>query len=314
MREDILLTIVIPVFNSEKTISTVCNEITNTLSGKYYFEIILINDGSTDNSFSVCKGLSKKFNFIKLINLSRNFGQHNAILAGVNCSKGDYLVFLDDDLQTPSNKIISLIEKLEEGFDVVYANYKYKYHSLIKNFGSKFNDLMGNILFNKPKNIQITSYFASKRFLADEIKRYGGPYPYLGGLILRSTKNIGKITIEHLTRKSGKSNYSFIKLLRLWLNGFTNFSVKPLRIAFLLGFIFSIIGFILALILIIRKITEPNIVIGWTSTVVSILIFSGIQLVFMGLIGEYVGRIFLSINKQPQFVVKEKFNFEDKTK
>ena len=314
MTNNILLSIIIPVYNSEKTISLVVSKIIDNISDKYNYETILVNDNSSDNSYLECINLSKKYDFIKFINLSKNFGQHNAILAGLNYAKGGYIIILDDDLQTDPKNIIDLINKIEEGFDVVYANYKSKYHERFHNLGSKFNDLIMNILFHKPKNIQITSYFIIKRFLVDEIKKYSGPYPYLGGLILQTTDNIGKIDIEHYERHYGKSNYSFLKLFRLWVNGFTNFSVKPLRIAFLLGFIFSIIGFLIALFLIIRKIITPDIVLGWTSILVSILIFSGIQMISLGLIGEYVGRIFLSLNRQPQFVIKEKLNIEEDDK
>ena len=314
MANNIFLSIIIPVYNSEKTISLVVSKIIDNMADKYNYETILVNDNSNDNSYFECINLSKKYDFVKFINLSKNFGQHNAILAGLHYTKGDYIIILDDDLQTDPKNIIDLISKIEEGFDVVYANYKSKYHVRFHNLGSKFNDLIMHILFQKPKNIQITSYFIIKRFLVDEIKKYPGPYPYLGGLILQTTNNIGKIDIEHYARHFGKSNYSFLKLFRLWVNGFTNFSVKPLRIAFLLGFTFSIIGFLIALFLIIRKIITPDIVLGWTSILVSLLIFSGIQMISLGLIGEYVGRIFLSINKQPQFVIKEKFNVENDDK
>jgi len=305
------LSIVIPVYNSEKTINLVVEKLKKVLSGKLTFEIILVNDGSKDNSYNVCKEISRKNDFVRFINLSKNFGQHNAILAALNFVNGNYIVFMDDDLQTPPEEIWKLINKIKEGFDVVYADYTYKQHSFFKNFGSTVNNIMANIILGKPKNIKITSYFIIKRYLVDKIINYTGPYPYLGGLIFRSTDNIGTVDIIHGKREYGQSNYNFMTLFKLWVNGFTNFSVKPLRISFFLGTICSLVGFIFSLIFIIRKIIDSQVVLGWTSIIVAILFFSGIQLILIGLVGEYVGRIFLTQNKQPQYVIKEKYNIKE---
>lgn len=308
MKDNFLISIIIPVYNSEDTIELVCSKIIDSLKNGYNFEIILVNDNSKDNSLNKCKILTEKNRNILLINLSKNFGQHAAILAGLNYAKGDYIVFLDDDLQTPPEEIKNLIIKLEEGYDVVYANYSSKKHSGFQNFGSKINDIMANIILKKPKKLQITSYFIIKKFLANEILKYTGPYPYLGGLILRSTNNIGILNVEHQEREYGKTNYNFIKLFRLWLNGYVIFSLKPLRISFILGISISIISFILTIIFIIRRIIDPNIFIGWTSIIVALFFFFGLQLIIIGFIGEYVGRIFLTLNKQPQYVIKNIYN------
>ena len=303
-----LISIVIPVYNSEPTIKKVAEDIKKILSKKLNFELVLINDGSKDNSYKKCRELSREYSFVKFINLSKNFGQHNAIFAGLHFVRGDYIIFMDDDLQTPPEAIPKLINKIEEGYDVVYANYYYKYHSKLRNIGSWVNNIMSNILLKKPKKLKITSYFIIKKYLIDEILNYTGPYPYLGGLILRLTDNIGMIDITHEKREYGKSNYSFMSLLRLWINGFTNFSVKPLRVSFFLGIIFSSIGFLFSFFIFIRKLIDPQIALGWTSIIIAILLFSGVQLISIGLIGEYVGRIFLTQNKQPQYVIKEKYN------
>lgn len=303
-----MISIIIPIYNSEKTIKTVVERIQLTLLNKIKYEIILVNDGSEDNSLSICRTLREKYKFIILLNLSKNFGQHAAIFAGLNYATGDYIVFLDDDLQTPPEEIINLIVKLEEGYDVVYANYKSKKHSKFQNLGSKINNIMANVILNKPKKLQITSYFIIKKFVANEILKYTGPYPYLGGLVMRSTNNIGILNIDHKERAFGKTNYNFIKLFRLWLNGYTNFSIKPLRISFILGISISIISFILAIFFIIKKIIDPNIFIGWTSIIVALFFLFGLELILVGFIGEYVGRIFLTLNKQPQYVIKDIYN------
>lgn len=301
------LSIVIPVYNSEGTIAKVVNNLIRILEG-YKYEIVLVNDGSKDRSEKICKDLTKKFKFIKFINLSKNFGQHSAIMAGLRFSSGDYIISMDDDCQTPPKAIILLINKLKQGYDVVYVKYYNKKYSIFRKIGSRINDLMMNMLLNKPKGISTSSNFILKRYIAEEILNYIGPYPYISGLIFRVTDNIANIELEHAKREKGKSNYNLFKLFKLWINGFTNFSVKPLRASFLIGCLLSAISFILVIVFIIRKFTDPNIFLGWTSILVAILFFSGIQLITMGLLGEYIGRIFLSQNKLPQYVIKEKLS------
>ncbi len=303
-----MLSIIIPVYNSENTIDEVVGRLLRELDEKVSYEIILVNDGSTDSSYSRCLKLAQSYNSIKLVNLSRNFGQHNAMIAGLKFIQGEVAVFMDDDLQTPPEEIWKLIKKLDEGYDIIYANYINKKHNIFRKFGSTINAVMANILLKKPRNLKTSSYFVIRKYLATEILEYQGPYPYLPGLVLRITSNIGVVNIEHKKRAHGKSNYSFIKLLRLWFNGFTNFSVKPLRIALFFGLLCAAAGFIIALILLIRKMLDSVLVTGWTSTIVAILFFSGIQLISVGLIGEYVGRIFMSQNKQPQYVIRDTIN------
>ena len=312
------LSIVIPVYNSEKTIEEVVNEIeiaVSKLNSKYDLEVILVNDYSKDNSLQVCKNICKHKSFVKLISFSKNFGQHNALMAGIRFASGDYIISMDDDLQTPPDEMSKLIDELERNnYDVVFAKYKTENKSIFRVFGSFVNDKMANILAEKPKNITINSYFIMKKYIADEIIKYGHAYPYIGGLIFRVTQNVGNILIEHRDRKIGKSNYTLKKLLQLWFNGLTNFSVKPLRISSVFGLFFSITGFLYLLIIIIRKIINPGIPAGWTSIMAAIIFFGGIQLLSIGLLGEYIGRVFLSINKKPQYVIKEIFNIDKDNK
>ncbi len=308
------LSIIVPVYNSEKTIGEVARQIKKALDSKLEFELIMVNDGSADSSYRKCRELLESNNFIKFIDLSKNFGQHNAILAGLGFARGEFIAVMDDDLQSPPDKIWKLINKIREGYDVVYANYIYKKHNPLRNLGSKINGLMETILLKKPKGIKTSSYFIIRKYIAKEVIKYKGPYPYLAGLILRITNNIGIVNVDHKERPYGKSNYSFIKLLKLWVNGFTNFSVKPLRIALFMGMFLAFAGFALSIFFIIRKFMNPEIAIGWTSIIVAVFLFSGIQLISVGLIGEYVGRSFLSLNKQPQYVIKEKYNVEEQKK
>lgn len=302
------ISVVIPVYNSEKTISDVVLKIKKILD-KRIFEIILVNDGSKDNSYNICKKLVENNSEVKFINLSKNFGQHNALMAGYNIAGGEYILSMDDDLQTSPEEILKLIEKIKSSTsDVVYAQYPEKKHNKFRNFGTWINDLMAKLFIGKNDNFVITSFFIMKKYVKDELIEYEGPYPYLAGLILRVTQNVGTVDVIHKERKIGKSNYTLTKLLRLMLNGFTNFSVKPLRIASIVGIIISMSSVFGAFYILIKKMLfSEYILLGWSSLMILLFFSLGIQLIFLGLIGEYVGRIFLSLNKQPQYVIKEIF-------
>lgn len=306
------LSIVIPVYNSEKTIGVVIEQLKSVLDGKKY-EVILINDGSKDNSYNVCKKLYEKNNNVVFINLSKNFGQHNALMAGYSVSKGEYVLSMDDDLQTSPSEVLRLLNEIEKNnYDVIFANYDNKKHSKLRNIGTLINNKMSEILIEKPKNLTLTSFFIMKKYVVKEMLKYDGPYPYISGLKLRTTDKMGTIMVEHKERKIGKSNYTFWKLLKLWLNGFTSFSVKPLRIASITGLLFSLIGFLYGFFLIIRKLINPNqsVILGWNSLMVVLLVVSGIQIMFLGLIGEYIGRIYVYMSKKPQYVIKEIYKKE----
>lgn len=309
-----LLSIVIPVYNSEKTIKKVVKKAVETLKTKIDYEIILVNDGSEDDSHKKCIELTEENKYISFINLSKNFGQHNAIMAGLHFVKGDYILFMDDDLQTSPEEAWKLIDKIEEGHDVVYANYKERQYSKFRHFGSNLRDSMANIIFKKPKDIRITSYFIIRKYIADEIIKYTGPFSFLSGLILRVTGNIGNVYVSHYKRKYGKTNYIFKRLVRHWVNGLINFTAKPLRVSFLLGLFCFIIALAFSVFLLVKKILDPNLILGWTSTILAIILFSSLQLIIIGVLGEYIGRIFLLQNKQPQYVIKEKYNLTEKEK
>ncbi|MDF2673280.1 MAG: glycosyl transferase family 2 [Clostridiales bacterium] len=306
------LSFVIPVYNSQDTIEEVVNRLEKAvfeLKRKYNYEIILVNDYSIDNSFNVCRKICGIKPFVKLISLSRNFGQHNAIMAGFSKVTGDYVICLDDDLQTPPEEIYKLLEELEKGgYDLVFAKYIAKSHSFFRNFGSWLNDIMANILINKPENISLGSFFIARRFLINEIQRYDGAFPYIGGLLLRVTSNIGNVIVKHEERRKGRSNYTLKKLLGLWLNGFTSFSIKPLRLSSFAGFFLALVSFLWIIVLTVKKSFIPQTQLGWTSIMVCIIFFGGIQLISTGLLGEYIGRAFLSINKAPQYAIRDTCN------
>lgn len=301
------LSFVIPCYGSETTIEIVVKELIETVKTrpKYDYEIILVNDCSPDNVWESIRSLALRDPHITGICLAKNFGQHSALMAGYRACTGDYIISLDDDGQTPASELFALVDKLKEGWDVVYASYEHKMHSRFRNFGTWMNERMTESLLGKPKGLKVTSYFIMRRFIADEILRYRNAYPYIEGLIFRATRHITNVPVTHHNRMVGESGYTFRKLLSLWFNGFTAFSVKPLRIATVCGTCSAFAGFLYGLSVIIRKLVDPTIEMGWSSIIASIFFLGGLILVMLGLIGEYIGRIYISINSAPQYTIRE---------
>lgn len=299
---------VIPCYCSSNTISDVVLEIKETMESQnhmYNYEIVLVNDCSPDNTFEVIKDLSVENTNIIGVNMAKNFGQHAALMAGYHYASGDIVVSLDDDGQTPADEVLKLIEKIEEGYDVVYAKYDDKQHSGFRNLGSKANSIMTEIMLGKPRELYISSYFAAKKYIIDEIKKYQGSFPYVIGLVLRSTKNITNVSVVHRERSIGSSGYTFSKLMSLWINGFTSFSVKPLRIASYVGTASAVIGLLYLIWIVVKQIINHSAPVGWSTLIGIVLLLGGLILVILGLVGEYVGRIYMCINNSPQYVVRE---------
>ncbi len=299
----------IPCYKSEQTLTKVVDEIRTSmeeLSDKYEYEIILVNDASPDGTFNVICKLADTYPNITGIDLAKNFGQHAALMAGFAHVSGDILVCLDDDGQTPANEVYKLLDKIEEGEDVVYARYDHKKHSLFRNFGSFINEKMTEFLLGKPKELYVSSYFAAKRFIVDEMLRYDKSYPYVIGLVLRSTKRIANVNVDHREREVGRSGYTLGKLLGLWMNGFTAFSVKPLRIATWTGISCAILGFIYGLYTIIKKfVLGDAVAVGFSALMSSVMFIGGMILFMLGILGEYIGRMYISMNNAPQYVIRE---------
>lgn len=302
-----LVSFVIPCYRSAQTIGRVVEEIDTTMKGLsgYAYEIVLVNDASPDDTFDVIRGLCTERGDICGVNLAKNFGQHAALMAGFRHARGDVVVCLDDDGQTPADEAGKLLAKLEEGYDVVYAKYTHKQHSLFRNFGSKVNELMTRAMLGKPKELYISSYFAMRRFVAQELIRYENPYPYVIGLVLRATKKIANVEVTHREREIGTSGYTVRKLLGLWFNGFTAFSVKPLRIATVIGVISACVGFLYGIYTVVKKFLNPAVPVGFSALMAAIVFFCGLILLMLGIIGEYIGRIYISMNNSPQYVIRE---------
>lgn len=304
---------VVPCYRSEHTLPKVVAEIEEKMKDLdgYEYDIFLINDCSPDDTMGTIRKLCEEHSEIRGIGFAKNFGQHSALMAGLRYADGDYVVCLDDDGQTPADEVDKLLDKLEEGYDAVYARYEHKKHSAFRNMGSRVNDLMARTMLGKPAELYISSYFAVKRFVVDDMVRYENSYPYVIGLVLRATRNIANVTVSHREREEGSSGYTFGKLLGLWLNGFTAFSVKPLRLATALGAFSAVLGFLYGVYTIVKRLVRPDVPLGFSSTMAALVFFGGMIMLMLGLIGEYIGRIYISLNNSPQYVIREKVNFDE---
>ncbi|MCM1251741.1 MAG: glycosyltransferase family 2 protein [Clostridium sp.] len=305
-----LISFVIPCYHSAATIEKVVDEISAAMEQlkKYRYEIILVNDNSPDETFEVIRRLCVDRKEICGINLAKNFGQHAALMAGFRYVHGDIVVCLDDDGQTPADEVGKLLAKMDEGYDAVYARYEHKQHSAFRNLGSRVNEWMTRIMLGKPKNLYVSSYFAVKRFIVEEMIRYANPYPYVIGLVLRATDKIANVDVHHREREVGTSGYTIGKLFALWFNGFTAFSIKPLRVATAIGALASVAGFLYGVYTVIKKLVNPNVVIGFSSLMASVMFIGGMLMLMLGIIGEYIGRIYISLNNSPQYVIRECIN------
>lgn len=302
-----LVSFVIPCYRSENTLPAVIEEIKVTMENMegYTYEIVLVNDSSPDRTIDTIRAMCDRYSNVTGVDLAKNFGQHAALMAGMRQAKGDIIVCLDDDGQTPADEVGKLLDKLNEGYDVVYASYGKKKHSLFRNFGSKVNELMTRVMLGKPKELYISSYFAAKRFVVDDMLRYEHSYAYVIGLVLRATKNIANVEVKHRSRAEGTSGYTLKKLLSLWFNGFTAFSIKPLRVATVIGTLCACGGFLYGVYTIVKRLLLPDIQAGFSALMSMLVFMGGMIMLMLGLIGEYIGRIYISMNNSPQYVVRE---------
>ena len=303
-----LHSIIIPCYNSDQTIRKVVEMTMEEMErlGRREYEFVLVDDYSPNNpkTINVLKSLAEEYACVRVVELAYNSGQHNAVMAGLNFAQGDILIAMDDDGQTHPSQLRYLFAELDKGYDIVYGYYEQKKQSPFRNFGSYVNYMTVRFLIGKPKDMKTSSYWVIRKFVRDSVIRYESPYTHLQGLFLRTTKNISSVPIQHFKREVGQSNYTLKKLIQLWSN-IMGFSVVPLRLATKLGYLFASVGLIGVIAVLINKIMRPSVPLGWSSMVVVICFFSGVILMFMGLIGEYIGRMFLEMQKTPQFVVRK---------
>jgi glycosyltransferase involved in cell wall biosynthesis len=305
MHPAVELSLVIPVYNGAESISILVNKI-HRIFLAWNFEILLVNDGSTDSSEEICSKLVAQYpTTVTLIHLSRNFGEHNSLLAGLTYSKGEFVAVLDDDGQNrPEDVLRMFIEIKASNYDVLYGRYRIKKHSLFRNIGSWFNDKMATFMLKKPSELYLSSFKIMNRFIVDEITKYKGPFPYIDGLIFRVTKNISQIEVEHEVSKI-ESRYTLSRLIGLWFNMFLGFSIKPLRLASLIGGITSIFsGILISFVVFDKLFVTRQLTFGIPSVLAALFFFSGIQLMILGIVGEYIGRLFLDRSGSPQFVIR----------
>ncbi len=299
------LSIVVPVYRGASTVGRLV-EALSALKPAGGIEIILVNDGSPDDSGDVCRRLAETATVpLTYLEHARNFGEHNAVLTGLRHARGAYIINMDDDLQNPPEEVIRLYDHARlGGWDVVYTRYAKKEHEGWRNIGSRFANKVADSLLDKPRGLYLSSFRCMSALVAREVTKYTGPYPYIDGLIMQVTQRIASIEVAHYPRAEGRSNYTMRRLIRLWLNLATNFSILPLRFATMAGAAMAGLGFLLALVVVIEALFfyTPS---GWASIMVLILLASGAQFMMLGLLGEYVGRAFLSANGKPQGVVRE---------
>lgn len=292
------------------------DEIIATVSqrAQYDYEIICVNDFSPDHVYDVLSKLAAQNSKIKVINLAKNMGKHAALLAGYSFVQGDYIIGVDDDYQCPVYELWKLLEPVEQDqCDMATAKYKKKNQAIWKNLGSKVNVWMSSFLLEKPATLRFENFAVVKRFVIDGLIKYTGPFPYLEGLLLQITRRVVMVDMEERERGDNqKTGFTFQRSLSLFLNGFTAFSVKPLRIATLAGFLAAVFGFLLGIYIVIKKLLYPKILAGYTSTIAVQLFISGFILICLGLIGEYIGRIYICLNRAPQYVIKNTINIENK--
>ena len=270
------------------------------------YEFVLVDDCSPDDgeTMAALMGLVRDYACVKVVELAKNAGQHNAVMAGLNEGSGDVFIAMDDDMQTHPSQLGKLLDEFDKGYDIVYGYYEHKEHSKFRNFGSYVNYMTVRILLKKPKDLKTSSFWVIRKFVRDYAVEYKSAYTHVQGLFLRTTRNISSVPIQHFKREVGTSNYTLKKLIKLWSN-ILGFSIVPLQMATYTGFFFSLIGILAAIGVIILKFVRPATYIGWPSMMATICFFSGLNLMFMGIIGEYVGRIFLGMSKNPQYVVRQ---------
>ena len=308
------VSVVIPCYRSELTIRTVVDEIKDTVAERedWDYQIVLVNDCSPDNTFSVIRQLCSEDRKIVGVDMSRNFGQETAIVAGLGYADGDAIVVMDDDGQHPTKEMWKLIEKMQEGYDIVYAAFPHKHHSWFKRFTSDLLGVINEWIGCKPKGIILSSFWCLSPFCAKELSKYHSPFTSRGGYLMRITQKFANVEIdEHRDRLAGSSGYNLKKMLELWFSNFTNFSIVPIRAMAKLGWITAAAGFLFGIYLIIRKLVDPAVAIGYTSIMSVILFIGGIIMAMIGFMGEYIGRTYMTVSGMPQFIVRQSINAKD---
>lgn len=304
--EPVRLSIVIPVYNGATTVGRLIDAIVDA-NPCYRLQVVLVNDGSADASRTVCTDLARKYpGTVTFLDLARNVGEHNAVMAGLAHSSGDYCVVMDDDFQNPPVEAYRLAAEAVRGKkDIVFGAYDTKRHHWARNLGSRFANAVARRLMHLPEGLYLSSFKCLSRFAVDHVIAYRGPFPYVDGLALRVTRNIAVVTTLHESTRKEHSGYTIGKLVRLWGTMAVNFSVLPLRISTLIGLSFSVLGVAGSIYAAVEKLQNPTLPVGWPSLIMAVMLFAGVQLMILGMVGEYLGQLVLTINGTPQYVVRQ---------
>jgi len=299
------LSVVIPVYRGAATIGTLVQALC-ALSPTGGLEIVLVNDGSPDDSGSVCAALVQAAAVpMVFVEHGRNYGEHNAVMTGLRYASGAYVITMDDDLQNPADEVTRMYDHARlNGWDVVYSRYAVTEQAGWRRLGSRFANRVADLLLDKPRGLYLSSFRCMSAFVVESVTRYAGPFPYVDGLIMQSTKSVDSIEVKHFPRALGRSNYTMKRLVLLWLNLATSFSLAPLRLAIGAGLIMAVLGAIGAVLTIVEALTSRSLPSGWASTMTVLLLLSGIQSMILGVVGEYVGRTFLSASAKPQATIR----------
>ncbi len=310
----ITVSIAIPCYKSARTIPAVVEELRTVIRARegYDYQIILVNDYPDDDTFNVIASLCRDDPRIVGVNLSRNYGQTAAKMAALPYVTGDVLVYMDDDGQHPGDQIFVLVDKVLEGYDMVYARFPHKHHSLFKRFTSWLNSKVLELNHSKPRDLTLSSYHALSRTAFEALMTYKSPFPDISGYLFHVVRRYTNVDMPHRDRMAGQSNYTLGKMLSLWLTGYTNFSTVPLRFAAFIGGGCAIFGFIAGLTVVIRKLIDPRIAAGYTSSIALQLFIGGVIMMILGLIGEYIGRIYMTVSSMPQYQIRETINADPK--
>ena len=312
-----LISIVIPCYRSEKTIKNVVDEIDEVFSkqSRFDYEVILVNDGSSDNTFGVISAICDVNPHVTGIDLSKNFGQSNAKMAGMKHANGEYMISMDDDGQHPAAEIFRLIDKIDEGYDIVYANFQKKKQSVFKRFTSWLSDKMMVCLGNRKSDYHVSSFIAFSSFAVKAIQNSESPVPAGAIYVSRISNKITSIPIEQRKRIEGKSNYSLKRLFSLWRNNLTHFSTKILDLAFTFGLISLFACFVCVVAMIINKILNPEVSVALMMIISIMLLLSGLIMIFIGILGDYIGKIYLiEIKKPGHYIRTQKLSMYAKNK
>ncbi|TAN38793.1 MAG: glycosyltransferase [Nitrospirae bacterium] len=300
------ISILIPVYNAENSIALLCGSLITLYSRRYELEIVLVNDCSIDHTDSICRKLHEEHpGIITYILLPKNFGEHNALMAGLHYVTGDYCVMMDDDLQNPPEEVAKLIDEMQKGFDVVYTYYPSKKDSLFRRAGSRFSDRVATLLLRKPRNLYLSSFKVINRFLVNEIIKHDSPNPYIDGIVVMSTSNIGSVSVMHRERSYNRSGYTLAKLVSLWGNMVVSFSLIPLRFAGIAGTLLIIFALGYGLHKTYDTYNISSELTDFETLMSANMFFRGVVLLAISILGEYVGRIYQLLHKNPQYVIRE---------